>query len=101
MTAICYPKGNLKRQAMEGHIIMCSSTKNNVLNRRGEWGQNLPPKLDIDDQSGATKTRKRARRSPNKDTDPKSPPPPQGCKVPPTLQMTTMTSMKAVLRGLK
>ena len=43
MKAQGFPKGNLKRQALEAHKISLNED-NNLLNRRGEWGQNLPPK---------------------------------------------------------
>ena len=42
MSAMGFPKGNLLRQAMEAQNI--SQAENcQVLNRKGEWGQNLPP----------------------------------------------------------
>ena len=45
----------LQRQVHEGHLI--SSFKGDeVLNRKGEWGENLPPKIIIEDQrEGAAK----------------------------------------------
>ena len=74
MSAICFPKGNLRRQAMEGQLITKSSLVNNNLNRKREWGQNLPPRLEIDDQSGRGRKR-RARNSPAREM-PRPPPPP-------------------------
>ena len=44
-------KGNLVRQATEAALIQAEEG-NNILNRRGEWGQNLPPRLHIEDTSG-------------------------------------------------
>ena len=42
MKAQRFQKGNLKRQALEAHKISLNEDKN-LLSRRGEWGQNLPP----------------------------------------------------------
>ena len=50
MEIISYPKTNLQRQAEEAEQILRHESAN-LLNRRGEWGQNLPPKLSIEDQS--------------------------------------------------
>ena len=51
MDAVEYPRGNLQRQAKEAHIIQQNSHKN-LLNRKGEWGQNLPPRMTLEDQGG-------------------------------------------------
>ena len=49
------------RQATEAHHIGLNAG-NNVLNRKGEWGQNLPPKLVVEGteekQTGAKKRSK-------------------------------------------
>ena len=39
----------LQRQCMEAHMIQ-GFKGNTILNRKGEWGQNLPPKLSIADE---------------------------------------------------
>ena len=39
----------LPRQCMEAHMIQ-GFKGNTILNRKGEWGQNLPPKLSIADE---------------------------------------------------
>ena len=44
MEPICFPRSNLLRQATEAMEIEKDRSKN-VINRRGEWGQNLPPKF--------------------------------------------------------
>ena len=51
MEALEFPRGNLLRQAKEAHMISKNSHRG-VLNRSGEWGQNLHPKLTLEDQSG-------------------------------------------------
>ena len=41
----------LSRQIEEGHRI--SSFKGEeILNRKGEWGENLPPRLVVEDRNG-------------------------------------------------
>ena len=52
------PHSNLLRQITEYHTMVEYGGKGLLLNRRGEWGQNLPPQLMIDD--GSTKGPKRA-----------------------------------------
>ena len=42
MEVISFPTSNLQRQAEEAEQIV-RHEKANLLNRRGEWGQNLPP----------------------------------------------------------
>ena len=60
MIVSCYPRSALLRQATEAHQIGLNSS-NNVLNRRGEWGQNIPPKLVLEGseeaKTGANKKR--------------------------------------------
>ena len=51
MTIIATPKTNLLRQISEYHMMLKYAEKGILLNRRGEWGQNLPPKLTVDDGS--------------------------------------------------
>ena len=43
MEILAYPRSNLQRQAMEASKIMMMSASSKLLNRKGEWGQNLPP----------------------------------------------------------
>ena len=45
-----FPKA-MGRQIYEGHMI-ASYTGERPINRRGDWGQNLPPKFTMDDQTG-------------------------------------------------
>ena len=51
MKVVSYHKTNLMRQATEATRIQMMEG-GNLLNRRGEWGQNLPPKLVIEDPTG-------------------------------------------------
>ena len=86
-----FPKGNLKRQALEAHKIFLNEG-NNLLNRRGEWGQNLPPRLEVDDQrqtipqARGPGRRKMARKA----QEGENPPPTEG-QVPP--ETTTSPNM--------
>ena len=48
---------NLHRQASEGQMIT-NSKADNLLNGRGDWGQNLPPKLVIEDSGRQIPKRK-------------------------------------------
>ena len=43
MEVIGNPKSNLQRQVGEYHQMLKYGEKGILLNRRGEWGQNLPP----------------------------------------------------------
>lgn len=72
-----FPKGNLMRQAREVYLI----TNNghwNLLNRKGEWGQNLPPRITVDSNQ---QSQKRARNTETQmpwgvhSTNPGTPPP--------------------------
>ena len=56
MEVISFPKTTLQRQAMEGHYIGLNEGQN-LLNRRGEWGQNLPPKMIVQGQEQVQKKR--------------------------------------------
>ena len=76
MTAVSFPKGNMKRQAMEAQCITEQGEKAVALNRRGEWGQNLPPSLEVDDKK-APRGKKRGRKSPEQ---PQASPPPASAK---------------------
>ena len=52
-------KTPLPRQIMEGHLIS-TFEGHEILNRKGEWGENLPPKLVVEDQRdgrGATENK--------------------------------------------
>ena len=51
MEPICFPRSNLLRQATEAMEIEKHRSKN-VINRRREWDQNLPPKLSIESNEG-------------------------------------------------
>ena len=60
-------KSNIMRQATEAVLIQ-HHAGSNLLNRRGEWGQNLPPKLVVEDDfdgqnpgdgGGATKKKRK------------------------------------------
>ena len=58
-----FPRTTLQRQAGEAHHIELNMPKAEIINRRGEWGQNLPPKLVLEDDNnkeGKRKTRGRA-----------------------------------------
>ena len=39
----------LQRQVLEGQLVANATEDIQLMNRKGEWGQNLPPKLIIDD----------------------------------------------------
>ena len=54
----------LQRQVLEGQLVANPKEGMQLMNRKGEWGQNLPPKFTIDDpregpQTEANKPRKR------------------------------------------
>merc|ERR1711954_390134 len=68
MRVVAFTKFNLQRQALEAHHINMNAG-NNVLNRRGEWGQNLPPKLVVEgeeEKTGSKRNREQGRTSRNK-----------------------------------
>ena len=48
MKVIAVPKSTMLHQCLEGHEISKLS-EGTCINRRGEWGKNLPPKLTVDD----------------------------------------------------
>ena len=52
MEIVSYITRNMTRQATESVKIQLMSSTCDLLNRRGEWGQNLPPKLTIDGEDG-------------------------------------------------
>ena len=58
METIGTPQTKIKRQIWEYQEMVKYGEKGLLLNRRGEWGQNLPPKLTLDTQEQAP-TRKR------------------------------------------
>ena len=61
MRISCFPRSTLYRQATEAFQIE-QNKANNVLNRRGEWGQNIPPKLVVEgEEENAPKEKKRAK----------------------------------------
>ena len=65
MRVVAFTKSNLQRQALEAHHINTNAS-NNVLNRRGEWGQNLPPKLVVEgeeEKTGNKRNREQGRTS--------------------------------------
>ena len=51
MKVLKFLKSNLMRKVSEGTRIQ-EMEGWNLPNRRSEWGQNLPPKLVVDDQIG-------------------------------------------------
>ena len=58
----------LQRQTYEG-LLIGFSKEGTLMNRRGEWGQNLPPKLEVvdpnmDGQSTAKTQKKRTAKQP-------------------------------------
>ena len=53
MEVVEYVSKNLLRQATEAMLIGKHSKDYKVINRRGEWGQNLPPKLKPEEVSKA------------------------------------------------
>ena len=58
-----FTRGNLQRQSLEGHLI--ASTRGvTLLNRKGEWGQNLPPKLEVDSEGPKQGPKRRRDNSP-------------------------------------
>ena len=59
MEAVSFTGSNLVRQAKECQLIQMSTAR--LLNRRREWGQNLPPKLTTDGEQ--TANQRRARRT--------------------------------------
>ena len=67
MEVIKYVSRNLLRQASEA-IEIGKHKEFNVINRRGEWGQNLPPKLTVEDDKEdvqiPTKRKARAQHAP-------------------------------------
>ena len=58
MKIIGTPTSNILRQTGEYQQMVKYSELGNLLNRRGEWGQNLPPKLIIEeDEKGGKRSR--------------------------------------------
>ena len=62
MRIIGTPTSNLLRQSGEYQEMLKYSAMGTLLNRRGEWGQNLPPKLTLEDEE--TGGPKRSREQP-------------------------------------
>ena len=61
----------LQRQTKEGQLIE-DFKGGNLLNRRGEWGQNLPPKFEIVTEqytNGKKRANKEEERASNPDSD--------------------------------
>ena len=48
MSSIGFTSSALLRQSREARLITENSNKN-LMNRKREWGQNLPPKLTVED----------------------------------------------------
>ena len=70
MEAIGFQSSPLWRQATEAIKIQNQQEKN-VLNRRGEWGQNLPPKLSLEpEENGVHKAQERKRKRVSKKNSP-------------------------------
>ena len=82
-----YPKSNLARQALEASQIQ-ENGRQNLLNRKGEWGQNLPPNLCIEDEKEEGKVRKKrigqVLRKPDTGGGSDPPPPAKKLKAVPT-----------------
>ena len=53
-------RGPLQCQTREGQLIS-EYCKGPLMNRRGEWGQNLPPKLSLEDEDKPNPKRKKPR----------------------------------------
>ena len=67
MEILRYPKTTLLRQVSEG-VLIDENFKNpaiKVMNRKGEWGQHLPPKLSIEGEDQPKTARKRTQRQTN------------------------------------
>ena len=60
MEVIGNPASNIQRQLGEYHQMLKYGDKGVLLNRRGEWGQNLPPQLQIQENSSSEKETKGA-----------------------------------------
>ena len=54
MKIVEFTRANLERQAKEAHQIELNMNKHNILNRHGEWGQNLSQKLVLEDKISDT-----------------------------------------------
>ena len=73
--AVCYPGRTLLRQATEANQIQRHKKLGMVINRRGEWGQNLPPKLTADPaelQDAAKSKKRKTATNPPRNPGPKS-----------------------------
>ena len=62
MEVLSYEKSNLLRQTREAAKIQMMEGLN-LLNRRGEWGQNLPPKLQLEGEEDTKPGEKRKKRA--------------------------------------
>ena len=66
--SMCFPKSSLLKQATEAMEIESHRIKYMVINRKGEWGQNLPPQLTLEDTNDQVavpvKKRRHARSAP-------------------------------------
>ena len=71
MKVVRHERKNLYRQAGEGQLI-CNFKGDTILNGRGDWGQNLPPKLIVEETG--VKRKERVCNAPSGGA--KSPPPP-------------------------
>ena len=61
MESLGFPKSSLMRQASEAHEIGKASKTSELMNRRGEWGQNLPPRLTLETEEDVLKPAKKRR----------------------------------------
>ena len=60
MEVVSYQSSNLRRQAEEADQILRHGGEGfNLRNRKGEWGQNLAPKLSVEDQVEDIELKKR------------------------------------------
>ena len=65
MEVLSFPKTTLMRQATEAWEIRKHGRNSKVINRRGEWGQNLPPRLTVEDSDSQSTKRKARPQPPN------------------------------------
>ena len=68
MTSKGFTSSNLIRQTQEARLIVDKRVKVNLMNRKGEWGQNLPLKLTLeDDPNGFQESQQKRQRTENQE----------------------------------
>ena len=72
MKVLAFPRTTMSRQCMEGHEIN-KLEPGTFMNRKGEWGQNLPPNLTAQDPDEVPQQAKTRRGGKRKENAPKSP----------------------------